>query len=150
MSNIPIKSTTGFQDSPEFIERIRLSSEQQAFLQLIGARVTKIAAGEVEFSLPFREDLTQQHGYVHAGVITTLADVACGYAAYTLMPANAQVLSVEFKVNLLRPAVGDHFMARARVLKNGRTLTVAQADVVAFSGEGERQIAIMLATIICK
>lgn len=150
MSKIPINSITGFQDSPEFIERIRLNSEQQAFLQLIGARVTKIAAGEVEFSISFREDLTQQHGYVHAGVITTLADVACGYAAYTLMPANSQVLSVEFKVNLLRPAVGDHFVARARVLKNGRMLTVAQADVLAISADGERQIAIMLATIICK
>ena len=145
-----IRPTNEFPNSPEFIERVRLSSEQQAFLKLIGARPRKIAAGEVEVSLPFREDLTQQHGYVHAGVITTLADVACGYAAYTLMPADSQVLSVEFKVNLLRPAVGDYFVARARVLKRGKTLTVAQADVFSFSSEGERQVAIMLATLICR
>ena len=148
--NNKIKPTIGSPNSAEFVERVRLSSAQQSFLKLIGARLTKIAAGEAEFSLPFREDLTQQHGYVHAGVITTLADVACGYAAYTLMPADSQVLSVEFKVNLLRPAVGDYFVARARVLKSGKTLTVAQADVFSFSSEGEKQVAIMLATIICK
>ena len=131
-------------------ELVHSSAEKQGFLGLIGARLTHVAPGEAEFTLPFRDDLTQQHGFVHGGVITTIADVACGYAAYTLMPEGSEVLSVEFKVNLLRPAVGSSFRARARVLKPGKTLTTVQADVFATTAEGEKQVAVMLATIIRK
>jgi uncharacterized protein (TIGR00369 family) len=132
------------------LDQVRASAAQQEFLKLIGAELTRVAPGEVEFSLPYREDLTQQHGFVHGGVITTIADVACGYAALTLMPDPSEVLSVEFKVNLLRPAAGTRFIARARVLKPGQTLTVAQADVFAVTAEGEKQVATMLATMIRK
>jgi uncharacterized protein (TIGR00369 family) len=129
-------------------DQVRASAEKQNFLKLIGAELTHVAPGEVEFSLRYRDDLTQQHGFVHAGVITTIADVACGYAAYSLMPEGSEVLSVEFKVNLLRPAAGTRFIARARVIKPGKTLTIAQADVFAVTAEGEKQVATMLATMI--
>jgi len=132
------------------LEQVRASAAQQEFLKLIGAELTRVAPGEVEFTLAYREDLTQQHGFVHGGVITTIADVACGYAALTVMPESSEVLSVEFKVNLLRPAAGTRFIARARVLKPGKTLTVAQADVFAVTDEGEKQVAAMLATMIRK
>ncbi len=138
------------QDTKEIENRIRSSAAKQAFLQLIGAQITKIAAGEVHFELPFRAELTQQHGFLHAGVVATLADVACGYAAYTLMPEDSEVLSVEFKVNLLRPSAGNKFIARARVIKPGKTLTVTQADVFAATDNGEKQVATMLATMICQ
>ncbi len=131
-------------------ELVHNSASKQGFLNLIGARLTHVAPGEAEFTVAYREDLTQQHGFVHGGVITSIADVACGYAAYTLMPEGSEVLSVEFKVNLLRPAVGSAFIARARVLKPGNTLTVVQADVFATTAEGEKQVATMLATIIRK
>ena len=130
--------------------RVRDSAEKQGFLNLIGARLTRVAPGDVEFRLPYRDDLTQQQGFVHGGAITTIADVACGYAAYTLMPEGSEVLSVEFKVNLLRPAVGSEFIARARVIRPGKTLSVCQADVFATTEEGEKLIAIMTATMICQ
>ena len=116
----------------------------------IGAELLLVEPGKVEIALPYRTDLTQQHGYLHAGIITTIADTACGYAAYTLMPAGSEVLSVEFKVNLLRPAKGERFVAVANVLKPGRTLTVVRADVFGISESDERElIATMLATMIC-
>jgi len=116
----------------------------------IGAELLIVEPGKVEIALPYRSDLTQQHGYLHAGIITTIADTACGYAAYTLMPAGSEVLSVEFKVNLLRPAKGERFAAVANVLKPGRTLTVVRADVFGISESDERElIATMLATMIC-
>lgn len=116
----------------------------------IGAKLLLVEPGKVEIALPYRSDLTQQHGYMHAGIITTIADTACGYAAYTLMPAGSEVLSVEFKVNLLRPAKGERFVAVANVLKPGRTLTVVRADVFGISESDERElIATMLATMIC-
>lgn len=126
------------------------TTANQGFLNLIGAKLTHVAPGEAEFTVPYRQDLTQQHGFLHAGVITTIADVACGCAAFTLMPEGSGVLSVEFKINLLRPAVGETFIARARVLKPGSTLFVTQADVFASTPEGEKQVATMLATMIRK
>lgn len=107
---------------------------------LIGGELTRVEPGVVEITLPYRADLTQQDGYVHAGIVTTIADSACGYAAYSLMPPESDVLAVEFKVNLLRPAKGDKFMARAEVIKPGRTLTVVRADVFATSGKDEWQL----------
>jgi uncharacterized protein (TIGR00369 family) len=134
----------------EAAERVRRDAAKQAFLRLIGAQLTQIQRGYAEVSLPFRPELGQQHGFAHAGVITTIADAAAGYAAYSLMPRRSEILSVEFKVNLLRPAVGERLVARGRVLKPGRTLTIAQSDVYAISGSAEKHVATMLATMICK
>ena len=118
-------------------------------MNLIGGELTRVEPGVIEITLPYRTDLTQQHGYVHAGIITTIADSACGYAAYTLMPPGSDVLAVEFKVNLLRPAKGETFVARAEVIKSGRTLTVVRADVHAFSEDDSRElVAIMQGTMM--
>jgi uncharacterized protein (TIGR00369 family) len=135
---------------PDFEQRVRSSFAQQSAMTLLGASLTLVEPGTVEITLPFRSDLTQQHGYVHAGVLTAIADTACGYAAYTLMPAGTEVLSVEFKMNLLRPAAGERFVARATVLKPGRTLTVTRADVLAFGTAGSTLVAAMQATIISR
>ena len=119
-------------------------------MNLIGARLGLVEPGIVEILLPFRQDLTQQNGYLHAGVVTTIADSACGYAAFSLMPAGSAVLSVEFKVNLLRPACGESFVARAEVIKAGRTLSVTRADVFAVHRDSERElVATMQGTMIC-
>jgi uncharacterized protein (TIGR00369 family) len=117
-------------------------------MKLIGATLKGVQPGAVDIALPFRQDLTQQNRYIHAGIITTLADSACGYAAYTLMPAGSEVLSVEFKVNLLRPAEAEMFVAEGRVLKAGKTLTVTRCDVYGETGEETKLIATMLATMI--
>ena len=117
-------------------------------MALIGGELTRVEPGVVEISLGYRSDLTQQHGYVHAGIITTIADSACGYAAYTLMPPGSDVLAVEFKVNLMRPAKGDSFVARAEVVKSGRTLTVVRADVNAIKGNQRELVAIMQGTMM--
>ena len=115
----------------------------------IGAELVSVVPGAVQISLPYRADLTQQNGYLHAGIVTTIADSACGYAAYTLMPPNSSVLSVEFKVNLLRPAKGEEFLAIAEVLKPGRTLTVVRADVFANPKSERVLVATMLGTMMC-
>jgi uncharacterized protein (TIGR00369 family) len=134
---------------PQFEKRVRESFAAQSVMQLIGARIENIAAGSVDLELPFRQDLTQQDGFIHAGIVTTLLDSACGYAAYTLMPSGSRVLSVEFKVNLLAPAKGDRIIARAQVKRSGRTLTVCSADAFAVTNGGEKLCATMLATMIC-
>lgn len=120
----------------------------QTVMGLIGAELTRVEPGMIEITLPYRADLAQQHGYVHAGIITTIADSACGYAAYTLMPVGSDVLAVEFKVNLMRPAKGETFVARAEVIKSGRTLTVVRADVHALTGEQRELVAIMQGTMM--
>ena len=117
-------------------------------MKLIGAGLSLVEPGVVEITLPYRADLLQQDGYLHAGIITTIADSACGYAAYTLMPAGSNVLSVEFKVNLLRPAQGEAFVARAEIIKAGRTLTVVRADVFALTGDDKVLVATMQGTMI--
>jgi uncharacterized protein (TIGR00369 family) len=135
--------------NPSFVEEIKQSFAHQSVMRLIGAELGRIEPGFVEINLPYRTDLTQQHGYLHAGVVSTIADSACGYAAFSLMPPGSAVLSVEFKVNLLRPARGKHFAARAEVVKAGKTLTVVRADVFAVSKEKEDElIATMQGTII--
>jgi uncharacterized protein (TIGR00369 family) len=117
-------------------------------MRLIGATLGRVEAGAVDISLEYREDLTQQHGYLHAAVTTAIVDSACGYAALSLTPAGSEVLSVEFKVNLLRPAVGERFVAQGRVLKPGRTLIVVRGDVLALADGQSKLISTMLATII--
>lgn len=134
--------------NPAFVEEIRQSFAKQTVMTLIGAELTRVEPGVIEITLPYRRDLTQQHGYVHAGIVTTIADSACGYAAYTLMPAGSDVLAVEFKVNLMRPAKGERFVARAEVMKAGRTLTVVRADVHALAAAQAELIAIMQGTMI--
>ena len=132
----------------EYESRVRASFARQQAMQLIGARLSRVEPGAVTIVLPYREDLTQQTGHIHAGIITAIADSACGYAAYTLMPAGSEVLSVEFKVNLLRPAAGEEFIAEAKVLKAGRTLTVTRCDVYSQVADEARMVATMLATMI--
>jgi len=135
--------------NPAFADEIRQSFAKQTIMGLIGGELTRIEPGVVEISLTYRPDLTQQHGFVHAGIVTTIADSACGYAAYSLMPPDSDVLAVEFKVNLLRPAKGERFVARAEVIKPGRTLTVVRADVVAIAGGEDRElVATMLGTMM--
>ena len=134
--------------NPNFDQEVRHSFAQQSVMNLIGASLSLVAPGIVEIRLPYRQDLTQQNGYLHAGIVTTIADSACGYAAFTLMPPGAGVLSVEFKVNLLRPAKGDSFVARADVIKAGKTLTVVRADVFALNEEQRSLIATMQGTMI--
>ena len=133
--------------NPAFAEEVRKSFAQQSIMQLIGAELTRIEPGVVEISLPYRRDLTQQDGYLHAGILTTIADSSAGYAAYSLMPAGSRVLSVEFKVNLLRPAQGERFVARAEVIKPGRTLTVVGADVFGIQGPERTLVATLLGTM---
>jgi uncharacterized protein (TIGR00369 family) len=135
--------------NPSFAEEIKHSFAKQTIMGLIGAELTRVEPGVIEITLAYRADLAQQHGYLHAGIVTTIADSACGYAAYSLMPPNSEVLSVEFKVNLLRPAKGEMFLASAAVVKSGKTLTVVRADVFAFDDTGGRElIATMLGTMI--
>jgi uncharacterized protein (TIGR00369 family) len=134
-----------------FADQIKQSFARQSVMRLIGAELGRIEPGLVEINLPYRTDLTQQHGYLHAGIVSTIADTACGYAAFSLMPPGSEVLSVEFKVNLLRPARGEHFVARAEVVKAGKTLTVVRSDVFAVSKEKEEQlIATMQGTMIAR
>lgn len=117
-------------------------------MQSIGAALEEIASGRVSIRLPFRADLTQQHGFLHAGTIAAVADSACGYAALTLMPADAAVLSIEFKVNMLAPAKGESIVARAEVIRPGRNIMVCRADVYALDDGTEKLIAAMQGTMM--
>ncbi|HET6469490.1 MAG TPA: PaaI family thioesterase [Geminicoccaceae bacterium] len=134
---------------PAYAERVRASFARQGLLAHMGAALTLIEPGRVEIALPFRPEVTQQHGFFHAGAVTTIADTAAGYAAYTLMPAGSSVLTVELKINLVAPAQGERLVARGRVRKAGRTLTVVEAEVVGQQGGAETPVALMLATMIC-
>ena len=123
---------------------LRESFARQKAMVLIGASLTGVSAGKTEVSLPYREDLTQQKGFVHGGIIGMIADTACGYAAYSLMPASASLVTVEYKINILSPARGA-LVARGEVVKAGRTLTVARAEVYAQDG---KHIATMQQTLM--
>ncbi|HEV7395319.1 MAG TPA: PaaI family thioesterase [Pyrinomonadaceae bacterium] len=135
--------------NPDFAVEISRSFDAQAVMDLVGAELTRVEPGLIEITLPYRDDLTQQNGFLHAGIVTTIVDSACGYAAYSLMPAGSEVLSVEFKMNMLRPARGEVFLARGEVIKPGRTLTVARGDVFGVADGKQELIATMLATMIC-
>jgi uncharacterized protein (TIGR00369 family) len=134
---------------PDFAQRVRASFLRQSIMGLIGARLTRVEPGEVEIELPFRADLCQQHGFFHAGVTSTIADSAGGYAGFSLFPAEASVLTVEFKVNLLAPADGDLLRAVGRVIKPGRTLTVTEAEVSVVKNGAEKPCARMTQTLMC-
>ena len=126
--------------------RVSDSFARQRAMQTLGISITKLAPGRIELQLPYQIELTQQHGFMHAGIITTALDNACGYAAFSLMPADAAVLTVEFKSNFLAPAQGERFRVCGRVLKPGRTLTVCQAD--AFAEPAGKLIATMTCTLM--
>ena len=133
---------------PDFEARVRASFARQQFMATIGARLARVMLGEVAIALPFRADLTQQHGFLHAGVVTSLVDSACGYAALTVMEPGSGVLSVEFKVNLLAPAAGTEFLAVGRVVRSGRTLVVCAGELRAMDDEPGTVVALMQGTMM--
>jgi len=133
---------------PNFEQRVRDSFARQAAMGLIGARMTRVEAGRCEIELPVRDDLTQQHRFVHGGVVGMIGDSAGGYAAFTLMPANASVLTVEYKINMLAPAKGERLIARGEVLKPGRTLSIVRADVFGIETGRETRVATMQQTLM--
>jgi uncharacterized protein (TIGR00369 family) len=134
---------------PGYESRVRESFARQQVMHTLGANLSLVEPGVVEIELPYRADLTQQHGFIHAGVVASVLDSACGYAAYSLMPADAAVLSIEFKVNLLAPAKGDVVKARAEVKRAGRNVTVCVADAFAITDGQSKVVATMLATMMC-
>jgi len=138
-----------FQPSdPNYESRIRISFDKQEVMKTIGAKLVKVTPGEVHIEFSFVESLTQQHGYIHAGIVTSVVDSACGYAAYTLMPSDSEVLTIEYKVNFLSPAKGNKFKGIGRVLRPGRIITVCSGDVIAIDKGKEKIVATMLATMI--
>ena len=132
----------------DFEARVRASYARQRAMATVGARLVRVAPGAVEIELPFRDDLTQQHGYLHAGVVTAAVDSACGYAALSLTPPGVEVLSVEFKINLLSPAAGELLVAHARVVRAGRNVMVCAGDAFMLTAGREKIVATMLATMM--
>jgi uncharacterized protein (TIGR00369 family) len=133
---------------PEWQRRVRDSFQRQGLMQHLGAELTAVRPGECEIRVPYREELTQQHGYFHAGVTASIADSASGYAAYSMMPPDCSVLTVEYKINLVAPAAGEMLIARARVLRSGKTLKICAADVFAVKDGAENLCATSLSTIM--
>ena len=133
---------------PLYEHRVRESFARQGAMKLIDARLTRVEPGMVDVTLAYRPDLSQQHGYLHAGILSTIVDTAGGYAGYTLFPADSSVLTVEYKLNLLAPAEGEIFVAEGRVVKPGRTLCIVQGEVYASSGERRTLCALMQQTLI--
>jgi uncharacterized protein (TIGR00369 family) len=131
-------------------ERVRQSFSKQAFMSTLGAELTAVGEGTVEIRLLFSPSLTQQDGYLHAGAVAAILDSACGYAALSVAPADHEVLTVEFKVNLLAPAAARVFIAKAQVKRAGRKLTVCMADAFAVTGDKQKMVATMLATIMAQ
>lgn len=137
------------QASPEVEARIRASFERQGLMDHLGARIVHVAPGRVRIVLPRRHEVTQQHGYFHAGATSAIADSAGGYAAFTVFPENTSVLTVEYKINLLAPAAGDHLEAVGTVVKSGRTLTVCRLEVLAVEDGTQTLVATGQQTLIC-
>jgi uncharacterized protein (TIGR00369 family) len=136
---------------PGFADRVGADFARQRVMDTLGVEIVRLAPGEVELGMPFGPAFTQQHGFMHAGAIATALDSARGSAAFSLMPADAAVLTVEFKTSLLAPARGERFVFRARVVKPGRTLTFCEASALALGGDktsGERLVATMTATMM--
>jgi uncharacterized protein (TIGR00369 family) len=131
-------------------DRIAASFNTQGLMATIGAKLALVSDGEVHIALPFSKRLSQQHGYVHAGAITAIVDTACGYAALTRAPPDCEVVTAEFKINFLRPALGDHLLAIGRVQNSGKFLAVCTGEVRAFSGieSPHKVVALMQATIV--
>ncbi len=140
--------TTRFEAiDPDFEQRVRKSFARQKATELMGANLVRVEPGIVDVMMPYREHLTQQHGFLHGGIVTALLDTACGYAALTLMPKGAGVLAVEFKINFLSPGLGESFLARGRVVKPGKHIAVSAGDFFCLQGGEEKIAATMLATL---
>jgi uncharacterized protein (TIGR00369 family) len=133
---------------PDFATRVRASFARQQAMRLIGAEIGVLAPGHCEIRLPYRSELSQQHGFFHGGVIGMIADSAGGYAAFTLMPADSSVLTVEYKMNLLAPGDGELLIADGQVLRAGRNLVISRAEVYAVKGGGEVHCATMQQTLM--
>lgn len=133
---------------PDFRQRVEASFARQKVMHTLGIVIARLEPGEIELAMPYAEAYTQQHGFVHAGIISTALDSACGYAAFSLMPADAAVLTVEFKTNLLAPAAGELFLFRGTVVKPGRTLTVCEARAFACQAGAEKLVATMTGTLM--
>ena len=131
---------TKIESSPNYEERVRSSFARQQVMTTVGATLTVVTPGTVEIEMPYSDALTQQHGFLHAGIISTALDSACGYAAYSLMPEDAAVLTIEFNVNLLAPGKGERFLFRGSVTKPGRTIIVADGQAYAFAADGEAKL----------
>lgn len=136
--------------NPEFEAVVRASFARQAMMATLGAELTRVEPGRVHVRFAASERLTQQNGFVHAGAVASVADSACGYAAYTLAPAGTDVLAVEFKINLVAPARAPAFEARARVLRAGRTLSTCFAEVFGLGDGDDELVATMLSTILVR
>ena len=134
--------------NPDFEARVRESFARQAAMRTLGATLAEVKAGWVEITLPWAEPLTQQHGFLHAGMVATALDSACGYAGFSLMAADAAVLTIEFKINLLAPAQGQRFRMVGTVIKPGRTVTVCEGHAYAIDGEREKLVATMGCTLM--
>jgi len=132
-----------------FAQRVRASFARQGAMHTLGAQLARVEAGRVDIALDWAQALTQQHGFLHAGMLATALDSACGYAALTLMADDAAVLTIEFKINLLAPAKGQRFSLCGQVLKPGRTITVAEGRAWALDGEREKLVATMACTLMC-
>lgn len=133
---------------PDYAGRVRASFAQQQAMQMLGADLTVVAPGYTEIHLPYRADLTQQHGFLHGGIVGMILDSACGYAAFSLMPPHTGVLTVEYKINFVAPARGDALVAQGRVVKTGRTLTVCWGEAYAESGGPPKLVATMVGTLM--
>jgi uncharacterized protein (TIGR00369 family) len=131
---------------PDYAHRVRASFERQAAMKTIGASVAQIEPGRVVIELPYSPALTQQHGFLHAGMVATALDSACGYAAFTLMPADAGILTIEYKINLVAPGKGQRFRMEGTVIKPGRTITLVEGRAFALDEGKEKLIATMTAT----
>lgn len=141
--------STPFQaQDPNFEARVRDSFARQAAMGTLGAALAEVAPGRVVITLPWAAHLTQQHGFLHAGMVSTALDSACGYAGFSLMPADAAVLTIEFKINLLAPAQGESFRMVGTVIKPGRTVTVAEGQAFALQGGKEKLVATMGCTLM--
>ena len=135
-------------DPKNIQERIADSFKSQGLMATLGAQIVSVTEGEVQIDLPFSAKLSQQQGYLHAGAITSIVDSACGYAALTQAPVGYEVVTAEFKINLIRPALGERFLAIGKVLNSGQLLTVCTGEVQAFSGADYKVIAVMQATLV--
>ena len=132
----------------DYAAKVEKSFADQAVMKTIGASLEAISPGKIEIEFPYQSSLTQQNGFIHAGIVSTVLDSACGYAAYSLMPQDVSVLTIEFKINLLSPAKGDRFRGYGKVKKSGRTISVAEAELYAFSDQGKKLVATMVGTLM--
>ena len=143
-----VEDTAFAPADPGYDARVRASFARQGAMRLIGARLLALRPGYCAIELPYRADLTQQHGYIHAGILSTIADSAGGYAGFSLFPADASVLTVEYKLNLLAPAAGERLVAEGHVVKPGRTLAITRGEVYAEASGKRALCALMQQTLI--